>query len=225
MDPNNPYQQNQPVQLPQPTQQPPAQPVNSLDYLNSISAQPVQTGMLDRKFKIIFIILGVVSIIVAGLLAVRALSGPDATSQANALYVRITSLQTVLTSQQKHLSENAIVNINATMSAALASMESDIKKIIEDGGEKAPKTDDKSLKPADLKYKNDLISKFNDAYLTGTLDRGYASEMAYQMSLLKSQMQKYQSSTGKKSAEDFYERNAPSLDMAIKSFSDFAATK
>ena len=212
MDPNSPYQNPTPA------------PQTPLDYLNSISTQTTQPKLLSGKLKIVVIALGSLLALLGIFLAIQAINGPNVDTQAKSLYIRITSIQAVVTSQQKHLRQNSLVSINATMSAALSSMESGISELIQSRGQDLPKTDDKALSKKDLAYKNDLISKFDDEFLKGTLDRTYASEMSYQMSLLKSQLQRF-GSTKNTAAVNFANQNIPTIQVAVDKFSEFAGSK
>ncbi len=94
--------------------------------------------------------------------------------------------------------------------------------------------DSKKLKPTkesiaakkvETTYYNNLSQSLNDAYLTGTLDRSYSSEMTYQVTILKSKLQKLKAAANSKSFTEFYDKNVPSLDVATDQISKFQSTK
>ncbi len=236
MQPQDPYQpQPGPTPAPAPAPQPVVQPPTpaapnitpeqfSVDYLNKIAGPASVKKMPPVK---LFALIGsVVAVAIIAMVVLANLASPAGTSeQTYALQARIATLQTVTTEQGKHLAQNELSIINSTLGATLKSMAADLSAY-----EKAHNfaSDGKaatSAKTTEKKYYDTLSKKLNDAYLTGTLDRTYVSELVYQLGILKSKMQRLKSSANSTSFNDFYTSNIASIDSATKQLSQFQSTK
>ena len=213
----------QPVQYPQPlgdlqTQQP-ANPYPT-DYLDTIAAPQPQKTM--NKF-LLFAMIG--GIIVAAVLAVIMLSSlgkkPDFSTQSAAVSERIATLQAVVDEHQKHLTDNRLRVTNATLSATLTTMSKDLTTIMTERGLK-PTT---KVSVTETAYETKLQETLNDAYLLGSLDRSYPSEMAYQLSLLKTQLRRLKLQANNETVDDFYDTSLASIEQVSKEFSDFIGDK
>ena len=170
----------------------------------------------------------IIAVIVVAIFAVILFSGggtPDFSRQAKTVQARLATLQSISKTQQKNLKENDISSMNATLSTSLGSMDASLTQLLKTKGIKPSTSTTSEVAKAEKIYSEKLANKFNDAYLTGTLDRSYATEMVYQLTILKSQMQKLKTVSNSKSVGDFYTTNSATLDFAIKQFSEFAASK
>lgn len=113
--------------------------------------------------------------------------------------------------------------MNATLKTSLLSMDSDLSTILTARGLKTTDAALTTAKTNEKTYLTTLTSTLNDAYLTGTLDRSYATQMAYELTILESKLQSLKSSANSTSVTDFYNRNIPTLNTAIDAFSNFTS--
>lgn len=195
----------------------------TVDYLNQIAPASHQKTL--SKFAVFGMIIAVVVVAVFAVMLLLGGGAPNFSVQAKTVQARLTTLQDVTKAQQKNLKENDISSMNATLSTSLASMDAGLTQLLKTKGIKPSTNTSSSIAKSEKIYSEKLASKFNDAYLTGTLDRSYASEMIYQLAILKSQMQKLKTVSNSKSVSEFYTTNITTLDAATKQFSEFAASK
>ena len=191
-----------------------------VDYLNTI-APPQRTNTLN-KFAVFGMIFAVIAIAIFAIVMMTAGSGaPNFTTQAKTAQGRLLTLQKVVDTQQKHLTDNNLRATNTTLSASLTSMNSDLKEIMKKNAIKSSET----TLGAEKKYGEALTAKLDEAYLTGTLDRSYASEMTYQLALLKTQLKRLKIQSDSKSVTEFYDKNVASIDFVSKQLSEFSGAK
>lgn len=204
----------------QPVAQPPTTPPTfSSDYLNQIAAPaPAPT---HGKFAVIGLIGGVLLAALFALLLINGSRGPDFTTQAKQINARIGTLQTVASAQQKHLSENSIVEANATLSSTLTTMNTDLASLTT----AKDKNTEKSLSATETNYQTTLSKTLDDAYQRGTLDRTYTVQMSYELTLLRGMMVKLQTNTSKASIKIFCETSIKNIDIILKLYADFDASK
>ncbi len=242
MNPESPSQP-QPSYPPNPPAAPatytPAQPLQPLaplpqsttpqplpvDYLNQIAAP-----MPVKKVSPIVLygaIAGVIAFMIGAFLLINSLSKPtDFTTQARSLQSRLATLQTVVEQQQKRLQQNQLSSMNSTLKTSILSMNSDLNTILAARGIKSTDaTVAATAKKTEQPYLTKLTTKLDDAYLTGTLDRSYASQMAYELTIVKSMMQSLRSSANAKSVNEFYDHNIKTITTAIDEFSKFTSSK
>lgn len=244
MDPQNPYQTppapqpepaagfNQPVGDPSIQPNPPAPQVVpaavntsvnefSVDYLNQI-ATPSRSKKISPL--LLFGAIGGILALTAGVMfwLISASSPASASTQLYGLQARINTLKTVTAEQGKHLTQNSLSNINSTLGTTLTSMGSSLGIYMKSSGytTAAP-----TIAAAEKSYYASLSQKLNDAYLTGTLDRTYTTEMTYQLGILKSKMQSVLAASSSKAYSDFYNTNITSVNTTAKLLSDFQSTK
>lgn len=165
---------------------------------------------------------GVIALAIFALFMLSSMGGqPNFSEQSLAVKGRIATLLTVSKEQQPHLTENGLRDTNATLSLTLATMDTNLGEIIQS---KSTKKTEAITKP-DSTYA-DLSAQLNDSYLSGTLDRSYASELNYQLSLFKTQLRRLKNQAGNnKSVNDFYDKSLPSIETVQKQFDEFAGTK
>ncbi len=235
MQPQSPYQPQQPdfqgpdgALQPQDGPAPDIHPVDNVnrypvDYLNQI-ATPIPVKKAS-PMAVAVTIIGILSI--TGILLfvlIQAFSPPSVGAQLYALQARLETLNTVTTSTGKRLTQNNLSNINSTLGSNLRSMKDNLKKYMDD---KSYKSGELSLqaKKTEATYASKLTQELEDAYLTGTLDRSYSGEIAYQITALKSKLQKLKATTNSKAFNEFYEQNVASLDAATEQLNKFQNTK
>lgn len=169
-------------------------------------------------------IFGFLALAITAALVLSGAGTPNITTQATLARDNVRALKIVTTEQQKHLADNNLSSLNATLTASLTTISTDITELL---GEKASTSADAN-KPKDkevIAAQTVLSQKLNDAYLTGTLDRTYASEMSYQLRLLSIQLKKL-ANTGRTSASrEIYTKNAPSLDAITKKLAESTSSQ
>ncbi len=192
-----------------------------VDYLNEIAPkqQPVQVNRFA-----VFGLIGGVLLLAFSAVMMMVNSQPNYTKQAQSTLARIETLQAATKEQQSRLTENELSSMNTTLTTSLGSMGTELKSSLKDAKIKTELVGD--AKKTEKAYSDKLSKTLEDAYLTGSLDRVYAREMSYQLSILKSYLQKLKTASGnRKAIADYVATNSKTLDAATKSFSNFTSTK
>ncbi len=196
-----------------------AQPNSTTEenYLNQIATpEPVRV----HKFAMFGLIGGVLVLLIVVLAIMMNSGGPSLSTQAKTVNDRINTLKTVASDQQKHLSDNTIVTSNATLSSVLTTMSTELTDVM-----KARKiTLSSTASTAEKKYATTLSTKIDDAYQRGTLDRTYAPQITYELTLLRSKLVAMKSSSNSSAVSTFCTNSITNLDAIIKTFKDYSAT-
>lgn len=172
----------------------------------------------------VFGLIGGVLLLAFAIVMMMVNSQPNYTKQAQSTLARIETLQAATKEQQSHLTENELSSMNTTLTTSLGSMGTELKSSLKDAKIKTELIGD--AKKTEKAYSDKLSKTLEDAYLTGALDRVYAREMSYQLSILKSYLQKLKTASGnRKAIADYVATNSKTLDAATKSFSNFTSTK
>jgi len=192
-----------------------------VDYLNEIA--PKQQPVQMNRFAV-FGLIGSVLLLAFAIVMMMVNSQPNYTKQAQTTLARIETLQAATKEQQSRLTENELSSMNTTLTTSLGSMGTELKSSLKDAKIKTELVGD--AKKTEKAYSDKLSKTLEDAYLTGALDRVYAREMSYQLSILKSYLQKLKTASGnRKAITDYVATNSKTLDAATKSFSNFTSTK
>ena len=192
-----------------------------VDYLNEIA--PKQQPVQMNRFAV-FGLIGGVLLLAFAIVMMMVNSQPNYTKQAQTTLARIETLQAATKEQQSRLTENELSSMNTTLTTSLGSMGTELKSSLKDAKIKTELVGD--AKKTEKAYSDKLSKTLEDAYLTGSLDRVYAREMSYQLSILKSYLQKLKTASGnRKAIADYVATNSKTLDAATKSFSNFTSTK
>lgn len=192
-----------------------------VDYLNEIA--PKQQPVQMNRFAV-FGLIGGVLLLAFAIIMMMVNSQPNYTKQAQTTLARIETLQAATKEQQSRLTENELSSMNTTLTTSLGSMGTELKSSLKDAKIKTELVGD--AKKTEKAYSDKLSKTLEDAYLTGSLDRVYAREMSYQLSILKSYLQKLKTASGnRKAIADYVATNSKTLDAATKSFSNFTSTK
>lgn len=192
-----------------------------VDYLNEIA--PKQPPVQMNRFAV-FGLIGGVLLLAFAIIMMMVNSQPNYTKQAQSTLARIETLQAATKEQQSRLTENELSSMNTTLTTSLGSMGTELKSSLKDAKIKTELAGD--AKKTEKAYSDKLSKTLEDAYLTGALDRVYAREMSYQLSILKSYLQKLKTASGnRKAIADYVATNSKTLDAATKSFSNFTSTK
>ena len=195
-----------------------------VDYLNQIAA-PNQVNKLSP----LLLFGGIAAVILLAVGAVffliQSAAPPDISIQLYTLNERVKTLSTVTSEQGKKITQSELSSINSTLGTVLTSMSTSLGDYMKARGLKsaAPPI---TILTAEKSYKEKLSTKLNDSYLTGTLDRSYANEMAYQVAILKSKMLSIKAAAdGSKAYNDFYATSTTSLGVVSTSLDKFQSTK
>lgn len=190
-----------------------------LDYLNQIA--PVEKKSVN-KFAVFALIGSVLLVAIAAVILFASSGPPDFSTQAKAVQSRITTLQTVADAQQSHLKETAISEANSSLASALTSMDAELSTIMKTKGIKKSPAAAKSTEKA---YADALSKKLDDSYQRGTLDRTYAAQMTYELTVLKSRLNRMKNSANSKSVTTYVNSAVVNIDAILKAYSKFSATK
>lgn len=223
MQPQNPFQSS-PTD---PTATPQVVPANisqfPVDYLNKI-ATPTNVKKISTRMMIGLIAAILIATCLAVFLIIKTTGSPDTSTQLYSLQARLESLSAITTSTGPRLTQNRLSSINSTLGATIKSMQTNLKTYMDTKG---VKNKDKlaAAKKSESAFATKLSQSLDDAYLTGTLDRNYSSEMTYQLTILKSKLQKLKSTANSKSFNDFYNDNIQSIDTVYTLLATFQNTQ
>ncbi len=155
---------------------------------------------------------------------VQSAAGPSVSSQLYAAQARLDTIVRVTNEQGSHLTQNKLSSINSTLSTTTTSMQANLASYLTTHGYKNT-TAAAAAKKTETAYYTKLSQTFSDSYLTGTLDRTYPSEMVYQLTILKSMLQKIKAGANSTAFNDFYNQNVPTIDTMVQQLSAFQSTE
>jgi len=193
--------------------------MNSLEYLNQISvplkSSATAPSLLDKiNKKVALIVLGVLGALIFGLvifsiLKSRSLEIPEL-APLNSLYLRIDSLSKTIETYNPKVKSPSLRSTGQSLSIILAKNRSELSSLLASdyGEEAATLTADNSLLDEIKEYETSL----EKARLNGILDRNYASELAYQISVLLIYETSAASKTSNSSVDSFVKSSTSSLE-------------
>ncbi len=166
--------------------------MNNLEYLNQISAAPAPSSVAKPSLfsslnkKVLLIIVGALVALGAVLGALSYFSSRSSEipelSPLNSLYLRLNVLSEAIEAYNDKVKSPALRSSGRSLAVILENDKSSLSSLLaSDYGEKVS-----SLKP-DVsleKESKDLLASLEKARLNGLLDRTYASELAYEISVL-----------------------------------------
>ncbi len=226
---------NQPDQLPQINQTAPSydtgpQPLstfpvyagssdddyNTVDYLNRIAPQEQHT--INRIA--IFALIGTViaSVIIILILIINP-GASDANSLIQPIRDRTDTLNKVVDENEGRLTQTEIAEANTALNSTLTTMQTRLDAIIKE------RKIQKKSSSTEKNYLEALQKKLNDSYQKGKLDSSYATAMTYELTILKSQLNKLKKVSDSKSIRSFCDESTKNLDVILKAYHDFASTK
>lgn len=203
---------------------------DNVNYLNQISAstKPSKKGASDRLFSptvIKFIIGGVAAailmIIVGSLLGGLNNKPVDLTKQ---LYVRSENLGKTYDTFYKKIKSNKLRSANSTFSSALTDLRVKIANRLADGYQYDVSKIDSGLVASETAYIEALNKILDDSNLNNILDRTYAREIAYQISLLISIESEISERTKDQELKTIVENSKTVLETLKPQFDDFSDT-
>jgi len=186
-------------------------------YLNEIATtEPVRV----HKFAIIGLIVGVLVLLIVALSILMNSGGPSLSTQAKFIDGRMNSMKTIASANQKHLQDNNISEANTTLSTLLTSISSSLTNTMKD----RKITLSTAVSPTEKTYATALTKKLDDAYQRGTLDRTYAPQMVYELSILRSKLVAMKNSSSSTTVIAFSKDAVTNLDAIIATFKEFSST-
>lgn len=208
----------------QPTQNSNQNPY-TVDYLNQIA--PKQSHpFFDKKMKIVAVLLGL-SLIVGIFMIISGGTSSDSANEALLrTYFRVQKTSEITKNYQSKIKNSDLSAINSGLSSSLSSDETKLKSQLESAGVKIPSTE-KELSASRIvsevnEEANELDSTLDDAFLNAVLDRTYAREMNYRLSVINSSIKGVKSKTRSTSAIEILENISKNLETSIKQFTDYS---
>ncbi|MDR1032489.1 MAG: hypothetical protein LBL84_00565 [Candidatus Nomurabacteria bacterium] len=202
---------------------PPIQPAPSAnppgaEYLDQIAVKPKsKTGFFSVRM---LVLLGLLVVSIVSFVAIAASSsGKSPKANSETLYLRVSNLQKTADKFHKHLKSSSLRAINATYRTQLTSVAQELSGQLPKLDIKTDKID-KKVKADETTRIDKINQELEDARLNVQLDRNYAKEMAYQIELVVSLMQKIEKSA-KKDYKTMIESTLPKLESMANQFSKF----
>jgi hypothetical protein len=195
-------------------------PEYSIDYLNQIA--PKQQRVVNR-FAVFGLIGGGILTAIFALILISASGSPRANDQLIPISERIATLQSVTTAEQTHLAEDQISQANAALSSSLSSMTTSMNTILTE--RKLKDNSSSSAARVEKTYATKLTTTLENSYQRGTLDRTYTSQMTYELTVLRARIAKLKQSTGSSELLSFCDTALNNIDLVLKAYSTFDATK
>ncbi len=219
---------------PQPHLQPQPQPLGSLqydapkdevyaaDYLDQI-APPQQKAA--NRVAIFGLIGGALTLVALAFMVISSLQPPSFASLALPLQARIATLQEVTKAQNNRLSDNMLNNTNSTLNSTLGTMNTDFNAILAEKKIKSGDDQKKKLKRSETAYMAELSTGLESDYQRGALDRTYTNKMTYELTTLKTMLTRLKANTKDSATKKFIDEALTNIDMVLKIYDNFAATK
>ena len=168
--------------------------MDKLEYLNHISSsnRPVKTerpsGLIGLSWPLVlkFLLAFIVIIsILAGIIAL-ATNGPNKTSSlTKQIYTRATNLNATITSYNSRLKSSQLRAIGISLSGALTNASGQIATYVSNTStDKKPLALNATVGATEAENIDTLNKTLEEARLNGLLDRTYATQIQYQVSML-----------------------------------------
>lgn len=201
----NPQQNQDPNQYP-------------IDYLNQISAKPVQKTV---NSKLVFVLIG--GVILLAIIALFALmsGGNGPTQKMQTLAARLQTLQKVSSTAQKSIKSGELRGTNSSLTIFLTNATRDMVDPLSKSGVDIKKLDKNIV----TKENGETLSKkLEDARLNAVFDRTYSREMTYQLETVAALMTDIYTSSKSKALKDYLLKTDEGLQPLKKQLAEFNAT-
>ena len=176
--------------------------------------------------KIVAVLLGL-SLIVGIFMIISGGTSSDSANEALLrTYFRVQKTSEITKNYQSKIKNSDLSAINSGLSSSLSSDETKLKSQLESVGVKIPSTE-KELSASRIvsevnEEANELDSTLDDAFLNAVLDRTYAREMNYRLSVINSSIKGVKSKARSTSAIEVLENISKNLETSIKQFTDYS---
>lgn len=189
---------------------------NTVDYLNRIAPQEQHTINRIAIFALIGTVIASVIII---LIMIINPGAADTNSLIQPIRDRTDTLNKVVDENEGRLTQTEIAEANTALNSTLTAMQTQLEAIIKE------RKIQKKSSSTEKGYLESLQKKLNDSYQKGKLDSSYATAMTYELTILKSQLNKLKKVSDSKSIRSFCDESINNLNVVLKSYHDFASTK
>lgn len=207
-----PAQPQQPGYGPQPT------PTYAVDYLDQIAPPPPQQKFFSGSFGKIFLLMIVLLLVGVGVIV--ASGGKSKTGDLELVTVRLENMQKVAKTEHKYLKSGDLTANNATLQTWFAGNASQGYDLLKQAGVQKNKID-KEITASEKAAAAKLTEEFYEARLNANLDRDYAREMAFQLQLIKTALDKMSKKSEAKAIREYAKSASTNLAPIQKSFADF----
>lgn len=194
----------------------------SIDYLNQLDPNPKRAGGPNAKLLIAVAILGVLAIVFFIFTITSSGGSSTPTARMQSLHLRLQTIRTLTANNHKKLRSNQLRSANSNLTSILGTTIKDLEETATTANVDLKKpTKEQTAKEA--AYKTKLSDAFAEALLNVELDKVYARQMTYEISLLKSSLTSLRSSSSNKSVDGFVASNLPSFESLEKDFQAFSS--
>lgn len=160
--------------------------MNDLDYLNQISAPaaPAKTPFLDKKFKIVFVILAIVIVLFIAISSILSSLPQESTVEIELgrLYNNSSSIISTINTYNSSIKSSDLRSAGASLNTILTELTSDTENSLKTVYALTPTSF--ALTSEDSAALDKTNSTLESAKLNALLDDYYASEISYQISRL-----------------------------------------
>ncbi|MBB1563168.1 hypothetical protein HG436_002070 [Candidatus Saccharibacteria bacterium] len=188
----------------------------TVDYLNRIA--PLEERTVNR-FAVFGLIGAVLTAVVVIFIVITSSQGPNSNEMLLPISQRVDTLGTVAKAETTKLVQIEIAEANASLSSTLTSMKAQLETIMKS---KKIKTANSA---SEKKYLESIEKKLNDAHQKGILDRTYTTQMTYELSLLKTQINKLKRATKNKDITEFCDTSIKNINTILAAYDKFSASK
>ena len=188
----------------------------TVDYLNRIA--PLEERTVNR-FAVFGLIGAVLTAVVVIFIVITSNQGPNSNEMLLPISQRVDTLGTVAKAETTKLVQIEIAEANASLSSTLTSMKAQLETIMKS---KKIKTANSA---SEKKYLESIEKKLNDAHQKGILDRTYTTQMTYELSLLKTQINKLKRATKNKDITEFCDASIKNINTILAAYDKFSASK
>ena len=189
---------------------------NTVDYLNRIAPQEQHTINRIAIFALIGTVIASVIII---LIMIINPGAADTNSLIQPIRDRTDTLNKVVDENEGRLTQTEITEANTALNSTLTAMQTRLDAIIKE------RKIQKKSSSTEKSYLEALQKKLNDSYQKGKLDSSYATAMTYELTILKSQLNKLKKVSDSKSIRSFCDESINNINVILKAYHDFASTK
>ncbi len=214
----NPGRPTQPT-LPNPGM--PGQPIAAstygADYLDTIAPPPRGPKLFSGSFT--WILIGMAILFMFGVGIISLFSGKSNTTTAQTLYDRYDYYLKAVPNYHRYIKSSKLSGTDSDFKIFITNAQRDLIEPMSTNG-LILKNLDKTIRANQKAYIDAIIAKLEDARLNATLDRNYASEMAYQAQAMIVMYNTMAKSTSK-SISDNAKKALPTVTSIQKAFADF----
>ncbi len=223
-----PWTQEQSTPAPQQSYEQSAAPtpegVAPIDYLNQIAAKDTAKGFSRKQIAL----LGGILIVAFGafltmMLLSRAGGGQNVSQMGQILILRTNALAETAKNSQQNIKNQSLGNDNSALAVQLTSASATLSQTLSTAGINVKKTD-KNVAAAEAANSEELQATLDDAHLSGTFDRVYAREMAYQLQTLLLLIDDINSRTSNQTFREQLEATRKNLEPIQKKLDSFSAS-